>query len=219
MRHVFLLLMSCCLLTLPLSADPVYTYTATSVHMFVIEGQGFANINAGAPGFSLTGGAGGGFPTVFRVGDQVPLTMFFASEGDNDGATVDFGGIVQDTNSITGSVSVNALSSSVFVIPPNPSSTYTFSAQATGQFTALPACGPPPYPVCGTSANLVIAEQGGLTLTLIPFGPGVYEVNENFVGSPVPEPSSSALLLLGAVMVGGILFSRKRKSRCEDCPY
>ncbi len=219
MRGLSLLIATCCFAATQLSADTVYTYTATSVTMSDTPGIGVA-ITASVPGFFLSGCAcGSGNPTVFQVGQQVPLNFSFLAAPAFAGATVNFGGFVESVNNVSGTANEVSTSAS-FVIPPNPNATYTFAAEATGTFTAHPTvCGPPTPLSCDTSANLLINNGGELTLRLFAEGPGAYTVAENFAGSPVPEPSSIALLLLGAVAFGGILFSRKRKSRCEDCPY
>ena len=130
------LIVACFLLAGGLTAAPVYTYTARSVHVFGTIGLG-TNVTASGPGFSLSGGFDGSLPTFFHVGDAVPLGMFYADPPDT-GATVDFGGfVVSGITPISGSVSVDAFSNGTFVIPPNPNATYSFAAEATGEFTAV----------------------------------------------------------------------------------
>ncbi len=215
MRGLSLLIASCCFAGTQLSADPVYTYSATSVNMQATPGVLGTSIATSGPGFSLSGLVG--FidpPPFFHVGDAIPLGMSITLAFPDVGGTVDFGGIVQFTNNITGSAQ-ELSSSSVFVIPPNPDASYTFSAQVTGEFTAFPSVcspGPPsPGPPCGTSANLLINLPGELTVTLGQGPP--YFVRESFVSTAVPEPSSIALLLLGAGMLAFGLFTQTRRAR------
>ena len=195
-----------CLLAGGLSAAPVYTYTATSVHVFGTIGLG-VNVNASGPGFSLGGGFEGSLPSSFHVGDAVPLGMFYADAFDT-GATVDFGGFtVVGINPLYGQLTVDAFSNSSFVIPPNPNSTYTFAAEATGEFTAVWSNNCDPL-YCGSSANLLLSGPGELTLTVHPFLSS-YEIEESFVGAAVPEPSSLVLTISGLVCAAGWRLRRK----------
>lgn len=202
-------------------ADPVYTYTATSVTLRCDVGAGDSSIVASGPGFSFSGGVDGYLPTFFQVGDQVvPLDFGFLAESDDAGADVDFGGFMEFTNDVSGSVQL--VTNGILVIPPNPDINvkYTFAASLTGGFTVLPSdCGPEGGPPCGTVGNIVVAGPGQVTLQIIGGGPTTYIVTESFTGSPVPEPGAGTLSVIGAAAIAGVLLAHRRKRLCGNTRF
>ncbi len=221
LQYCFLIVW-CCLLAGRVAADTVDAYTATSVSFGHSTVHGSDSMSASGAGFSISGG-GRDYEVVFAsVGEQVsPLGVdFFVQVPVTAVGLVDFGGISWPAN-VTGDV--RASSNTGFVIPPGPSSTYTFSAQATGEFSATPQfCGTPHAPPCDASAGILIDLPGELTITLTLFrenNPGCtqtgplaceYKVDESFASTPVPEPTSGLLFFWGVVGMGGALLLRRR---------
>ena len=215
MRNCSLLMVPCCVLAGQLWAQPIYTHTA-----FVFFGtwtpQDITNFVVAGPGFNVQNGVNFG-STAFRVGEAVPLNFAFGADPTGISGNVDYGGIV--VPSFLGGV-VNQTTDASFVLPPNPNATYTFPARATGQLTAFPAAcffPPPTCPPPGAEANLLVNLAGQLTVTLTLSSPsGFYTVTEQLLATtPIPEPSTIALLALGIGMAGAYFAcfkSRRRRS-------
>ncbi len=86
MRGLSLLIATCCFAATQLSADTVYTYTATSVTMLNNPGLD-VGITVPEPGFSLSGSdCCGNGPTVFQVGQEVPLNFSFFARSRSGGS-------------------------------------------------------------------------------------------------------------------------------------
>ena len=222
MPKTILILLGCSLFAVQLSADPIYTYVATSASMRSPIGVGTAGF-ASAPGFAFSGGPPSYVFTAFQVGQEIPLDIPFLDFSPDSSATVDWGGLVQPTDDLAGTFEI-LTSPSSFVIPPNPNLTYTFAATATGQIFATPdncmSPGEPlpfPLPLCGTSAVLSIDLPGTLTVQLLPPTPTapVFYVTELFASTPVPEPSSAALLFVATGLGGVLLLGQRRKLRIK----
>ncbi len=218
MRKYVFVTVSCCLFAGGLCADPV-DFTITGLTAREMGGGPFVTFSgsgSSASGDSIS--IGGSYGTM-RLGSGVspgePLGQSFDlyctgmfGLACNEGGVATIGGKEFSVQLLApGGIPVSATTSVRFQ---PPTLEYTVSATAAGEFTAVCSIGSVNCVPGTLIANVFIDLVGGVTIDILQPVPGEY-----FFGSatfvPAPEPSATALLLVGS----GILL-RLRRIRCGN---